>query len=90
MNKSSSHSYNVVRQVASFFLGEGDWVFLETGYCCIAQPNLKLMILMPQLPKSWDYKWASPHPAKLPSFKTKIAFVLLELIFKGMGSRGEQ
>jgi hypothetical protein len=37
---------------------------LEMGSCYVAQTALELVILLPQPPKSWDYRHAPPHPAQ--------------------------
>jgi hypothetical protein len=36
-------------------------LFSETGSYCIAQVDLKLMILLPQPPECWDYRHAPLH-----------------------------
>jgi hypothetical protein len=33
-----------------------DFYFLETGSRHVAQTDLELMIFLPQLPESWDYR----------------------------------
>lgn len=38
-----------------------DEEFYETGSCCVAQADLKLVILLPQLPKCCDYRCVPPH-----------------------------
>jgi hypothetical protein len=35
----------------------------ETRFCYVAQAVLELKILLPQLPKCWDYRRVPPHPA---------------------------
>jgi hypothetical protein len=35
----------------------------------VAQTDLELMILLPQLPQCWDYSHEQPHLASLPIFK---------------------
>jgi hypothetical protein len=37
---------------------------LETVSCCIAQAGLKLMLLLPQSPRCWDYRRELPHLAQ--------------------------
>jgi hypothetical protein len=34
----------------------------ETGSCYVSQIGLVLGILLPQLPKCWDYSYLPPHP----------------------------
>jgi hypothetical protein len=36
--------------------GKIHFLFLETGSGCVAQAGLELPILLPQSPKSWDYR----------------------------------
>jgi hypothetical protein len=37
-------------------------LFFEMGSFYLAQAALELMILLPQPPKCWHYRWASPFP----------------------------
>jgi hypothetical protein len=39
----------------------------ETEYLLL-QADLELVILLSQLPKSWDYRHATPHPALWSNF----------------------
>jgi hypothetical protein len=39
-------------------------VCFETGSCYVAQVGFKLLIIMPQLSKYWDYRCVPPHSAK--------------------------
>jgi hypothetical protein len=40
-------------------------IFLERGTCYVAQAGIKLNIFLLQPPDCWDYRCASPHPARV-------------------------
>lgn len=48
--------------VGGWELGESMWPFpfFQTGFPCVAQARLKLVLPRPQLPQCWDYK-GMPH-----------------------------
>jgi hypothetical protein len=35
------------------------FIYLETGFCYVAQADLELLILLPQSPKFWDSRCAN-------------------------------
>jgi hypothetical protein len=37
------------------------YLFFETGFCYVAQPGLKLSILLSQPPECWDYRRVISH-----------------------------
>jgi hypothetical protein len=42
--------------------------FFEVGFCYVAQAGLKLMILLPQSPRCWDYKCVPLYLSPVFSF----------------------
>jgi hypothetical protein len=43
--------------------------FSETGFQCVAQAGLELVILLTQPPVCEDYRCASPHLARIPFYQ---------------------
>jgi hypothetical protein len=54
------------------------YICLRQEYYCVAQTGLILSILLPQLPKDWDY---TPAPSQLTEIFLKVNFLEIQVDF---------
>jgi hypothetical protein len=67
----------MITKASYFFLS-------ESGFLYVAQAGLKLMI-QPQSPKCWNYRYAPPGSARLTTLAlTRLAKYLIHFVFLGI------
>jgi hypothetical protein len=64
------------------FQGVCSFGCFEVGSCYVAQASLKLAILLPQPPKSWDYRCA-PHQICFQVLRLPFNVIFLQILPKG-------